>query len=156
MDVTLWWSLDSKRPVDRLTGVPTGVPFKGNEVAWHETLVETVMAVASELQKAAFSKWGRAKRLTVAVDAPESLLRAFRSSVLWSPPSPVPELPEGATKMERHLATPSVSWTPVADFGVFKLNANVTLPDDTVRIIAEFDVDDGIDKTMYGNVRAIA
>ena len=156
MDATFYWSANPKKPVDKTTGDPVAATFRGTEQAWNETLVETINDTASELQKFAFSKWGRAKRLSVKVDAPESVIRILRGSVLWSPPQPVPELSENASKMERYLAQPSASWTPVADFGVFKLNSNVTLPDDTIRIIAEFDVDDGTDKMMYGNVKVIA
>lgn len=155
MDVTFYWSANPKKPVDKSTGSLIVATFKGTEAAWYETLIEVINDAASELQKFAFSKWGRAKRLSVKVDAPESLLRILRGSVLWSPPQPVPELSKDATKMERYLAMPSASWTPVADFGIFKLNHNITLPDDTIRIIAEFDVDDGTDKMMYGNVKVI-
>jgi hypothetical protein len=116
-----------------------------------EKLVAAVNECKQGLTTSTFSKYGRAKLLFCDVYASAKLLELFQLSALWTP---CLEFSESDLRVRPSHRPDPVS-TLVADFELFKLHRDRILSDDVVRLVAVFDVTDGVDKTMYGNVQLV-
>jgi hypothetical protein len=149
MDATRYWSRfpgnfvtpDGKYVKDIL---PPGPKFKGSVKEWYETLILTVEDCINDLQKATFSKYGRAKRLALDVYVAPDIACIFESSVLLKLPSDDAEAPDGLSR--------AVGRFELSGFNVWE---DKLMSNDVIRIVATFDVEDGADKSMYGNVKIL-
>lgn len=151
MDATLYWSRFPGRYVKKETGQPweevlppgvTNPPFKGGPREWYETLVQTISDCIGELQRQTFNKYGRAERVDMHTYVHPDVACILQASVLLK------LLPDGAT-------APDNKSKPVGQIFDFSIWEDPVLPNDVVRVVAVFDVKDGADKTMYGNVRIL-
>ena len=111
-----------------------------------EALVERISLLSQELQKICFSKWGRAKRITVDAYAPAVVVELLKSSSLWKDAPVAEDLGEG-------LRFNKPTARHAADFLTFQLHDDHHMCDDTVRVVALFAIEDGKPKTWYGNVK---
>jgi hypothetical protein len=145
MDVKRYWSRFPGNFVKPDTGqylkdlIPPGPQFTGGPREWYETLVAELLSTVSELQKVTFAKYGRAKRVSIDVFASPDVTCIFECSVLLRLPKEEIPASDGKSRLVGTISDMSI-WED-------KLMSN-----DDVRIVATFDVDDGVDKTMYGNV----
>jgi hypothetical protein len=110
-----------------------------------EKLVDAVNECKQGLTNGTFGKYGRAKLLSCDVYASPKVIELFELSALWSPSTEF---------SEDDLRAKNVS-EPVANFELFRLHRHQIMSDDTVRLVCNYDVMDGVDKTMYGNVRLV-
>ncbi len=151
MDATRYWSRFPGSFVntqtgeyvrDRLPPGSEGPKFTGSPREWYETLVLVIEDCISDLQKSTFAKYGRAKRLEVDVYANPDVCCIFECSVLLKLP------PEGAVAKDGKSR-------PIGKITCFNIWEDQVMSNDTIRVVASFDTDDGVDKTMYGNVRIL-
>lgn len=149
MDATRYWSRfpgnfvtpDGKYVKDIL---PPGPKFNGSVREWYETLILTIEDCINDLQKATFAKHGRAKRVSIDVYAPPDIACVLECSVLLK------LLPDDAV-------APDGKSRPVGRFELsgFRAWEDKLLANDIVRIVATFDVDDGSEKSLFGNVKIL-
>lgn len=153
MDATRYWSRfpgnfvtqDGRYIKDIL---PPGPKFTGSVREWYETLVETICDCIGDLQKSTFSKYGRAKRLEIDVYAPPDLACVLECSVLLK------LLPDGTSAPDnKSRPVGRINYPP--ETNGFSIWEDAVLSNDTIRVVASFDTDDGVDKTMYGNVKVL-
>ena len=154
MDATLYWSRFPGNFVKKETGQTIadllgpgveGPKFTGSPREWYETLVETIIDCIQRLQDSTFAKYGRAKRVEVNVYVHPDVGCILQTSVLFKLP---PDDAEPTDKASR----------PIGRFnyqGGFNVHEDTILSNDTIRVVATFDTDDGVDKTMYGNVKVL-
>lgn len=153
MDATLYWSRFPGKFVKKDTGqdvrelFPDGVGplFKGSPREWYETLVETLVDCIQRLQDETFKKYGRARRAEVHVYAHPDIACILECSVLLKLPPDGAQAPDGKSRPVGRFNYPP-------ETNGFNVWEDAVLTNDTVRVVATFDVDDGADKTMYGNV----
>lgn len=156
MDATRYWSRfpgnfvtqDGRYIKDLLPPGTEGPKFTGSVKEWYETLVETICDCINDLQKGTFAKYGRAKRLKIDVYAAPDLACVLECSVLLKLLPDGAQAPDGKSRPVGHFNYPPET----NGFDVWK---DEILSNDVIRVVASFDVDDGADKTMYGNVRVL-
>ena len=152
MDATRYWSRfpgnfvtpDGQYVKDLLPPDTEGPKFTGSVKEWYETLVLVIEDCINDLQKNTFSKYGRAKRLALDVYAPPDLACILECSVLLRLPAQGAKAPDGKSR--------AVGRFELSGFNVWE---DQILSNDTIRVVASFDTEDGVDKTMYGNVKIL-
>lgn len=105
------------------------------------SLVEALLGALVELQQFTFVKWGRAKRVSCDVYTHVDVIGLLAMSDGWKPVA--------SFDLKRPLGSHSEH---VGDIGGLRLYRDRIMGPDTIRMVAVFDVNDGVDKTMYGNV----
>lgn len=157
MDATRYWSRFPGNFVNTKTGkyvkdsLPAGIDgpkFTGSVKEWYETLVETICDCINELQVSTFAKYGRAKRLEIDVYASPDIVCILECSVLLK------LLPDGAQAKDGK-SRPVGRFNYPPETNGFSVWEDAILSNDVVRVVASFDTDDGVDKTMFGNVHIL-
>lgn len=113
-----------------------------------EKLVDAVQECKQGLTTATFGKYGRAKLLSCDVYASAKIVEFLRLSTLWSP---LTEFSEDGERVKSYDIASHV----VADFNVFRLFQHKVFGDDVIRMVCTYDVCDGVDKVMYGNIHLV-
>ena len=112
-----------------------------------DDLVKIVLKCRQELTNVCFSMNGAAKVLSTDVYAFGKVIELFKLSDMWKDASDaVSDEPDAKGRVHWQ------STLLVADFGSFKLHSSEVMGEDKVRIVMVFDVNSGVDLTMYGNV----
>lgn len=147
MDITRYWSCCSGKFLDK-TGVQLDLlannklEFTGSIREWYETLQEVVIDCINDLQFAAFSKNGGAKRISINVYANKDAALFFVASTLLKP------LPDDAV-------VPDLRSKPVGRISNYDVWEDQVLPTDIVRIVATFSHGENAETTMFGDVKII-
>lgn len=110
------------------------LPLDSPENVQSESLIENIKAIVNDLQKLAFSKYGRAKRLQNDLFVNENLMPYLESSVLFQ------------------KSSDNSCHGKIADMNV---HYDHVLHEDRIRIISEFDVNEDPPKMYHGTVMII-
>lgn len=110
------------------------LPLDSPENAQSESLVENIKEVVNDLQKLAFAKYGRAKRLQNDLFVNENLMPYLEGSVLFQ------------------KSTDNSCHSKIADMNI---HCDHVLHEDRIRIISEFDVEEDSPKMYHGTVMIV-
>lgn len=130
-DATRYWSSVPGHfmKVDKV--IENGPAFLGDQEEWNETLIAQVVDTINDLQKLAFAKHGRAKRLQNDLFVNENLMSYLEGSVLF----------QKSTDNSYH--------GKIADMNI---HYDHVLHEDRIRIVSEFDVNEEPPKMYHGTV----
>lgn len=106
-----------------------------NQQEWNETLITQVIDTINDLQKLAFAKYGRAKRLQNDLFVNENLMPYLESSVLFQKSSD-----NSCHGKIVHM----------------NIHHDHVLHEDRIRIVSVFDVNEDPPKTYHGTVMIVS
>jgi hypothetical protein len=110
------------------------LPLDSSENVQSESLVENIKAIVNDLQKLAFAKYGRAKRLQNDLFVNKNLMPYLESSVLFQ------------------KSSDNSCYGKIADMNI---HYDHVLHEDRIRIVSEFDVEEDPPKMYHGTVMII-
>lgn len=121
------------------------------DVTYHWTRPETDVAqslykalcdVHDELQQGAFAKWGRAKRVSCDAYAHVENIELLMTCREWKP--------DAALDLKHTMKT---AHEPAGVMGDINVHRDRIMGTHVIRLVAVFDVNEDVEKTLYGNVR---